>query len=100
MPNNGSIIHTKDINQIKSFIQSRSSDMYKYIEESPYEFSLWSKTLFHSDIVGRGKRLGSRQPLSKNYLYYLSVKEMETIQEHSENQFASAKQSNSSRKSI
>lgn len=94
MPNKNSVVHINDINKIKLFIQSRSSDMYKYMEESSSEFSLWSKTLFHSDLTGRGKREGNKQPLKKNYLYYLSVKEMETILKRSKKPFASAKQSN------
>lgn len=95
MSNKNSTIYVDDRTQIGSFVQSRSSSMYGYIEKSTSRFTLWSKTLLHSDLTNRGKRNGSKEGLEKNYLYYLSVDEMEKIQnQFPEKPFESAKQSN------
>jgi hypothetical protein len=95
MPNKNATIFVEDKNQIESFVQSRSESMYEYMEKSPSKFTLWYKTLMHSDLTNRGKRNGSREGFEKNYLYYLSVDEMERIQaQFPDKPFESAKQSN------
>lgn len=95
MANKNSTIFTNDENQIESFVQSRSASMLEYMQKSPSRFTLWYKNLSHSDLTNRGKRNGYKEELDKNFLYYLSVEEMEKIQEHfPEKPFESAKQSN------
>lgn len=84
-----------DKSQIEIFVQSRSQSMYEYIKDSASRFTLWYKTLTHSDLTGRGKRNGTKEGLNKNFLYYLSVEEMEKIQEQfPDRPYESAKQSN------
>jgi len=95
MPNKNATIFLDDPKQIEMFIQSRSEKMYSYYKGSKSRFTLWSKTLTHSDLTNRGKRNGTREGLDKNYLYYLSVDEMEKIQEQfPDKPYESAKQSN------
>ncbi|MCR5625365.1 MAG: HNH endonuclease [Lachnospiraceae bacterium] len=95
MPKKNTTVFVDDEEQIKTFVQSRSSTMYNYVQNSKSRFTLWYKNLTHSDLTNRGKRNGGAQGLEKNYLYYLSVEEMKKIQEQSPNKpFESAKQSN------
>lgn len=95
MPNKNATINVKDKAQIELFVQSRSASMFNYVQKSKSNFSMWYKTLTHSDLTNRGKRNGLNEGLDKNYLYYLSVEEMENIQKLSPNKnFESAKQSN------
>ncbi len=95
MPNKNTTIFINDKEQVKSFVQSRSASAMEYINNSSSEFSLWYKTLTHSDLTNRGKRNGGKEGLEQNYLYYLSVDEMKQIQDNNpEKPFESAKQSN------
>ena len=95
MPNKNTTVGMDEKEKIDAFVQSRSTTMYEYMMQSKSRFTLWYKTLSHSDLTNRGKRNGSKEGLEKNYLYYLSVEEMETIQEQfPEKPFESAKQSN------
>lgn len=95
MSNKNLTIFLDNKTQIESFIQSRSPSMYKYVVSSKSHFTLWHKTLSHSDITGRGKRNGAKEGLERNLLYYLSVEEMEKIQlQFPDKLFESAKQSN------
>ena len=95
MPNKNTTICIEEKKQIDSFVQSRSTSMFEYMKNSVSRFTLWHKTLSHSDITNRGKRNGSKEGLEKNYLYYLSIEEMEKIQEQfPDKPFESAKQSN------
>lgn len=95
MPNKNTTIFIEDEQQIEAFIQSRSATMLEYMKKASSHFTLWYKTLTHSDITNRGKRNGAKEGLEKNYLYYLSVEEMEKIQKQfPDKPFESAKQSN------
>lgn len=95
MANKNSTIFIDDKEQVMSFVVSRSASMAEYMKNSSARFTLWYKTLAHSDITNRGKRNGSKESLDKNYLYYLSVDEMEKLQEQfPDKPFESAKQSN------
>ena len=95
MANKNSTIFIDDEAQIISFVQSRSASMSDYMQKSNSRFTLWHKNLMHSDLTNRGKRNGGKEGLDKNYLYYLSVEEMEKIQEQfPDKPYESAKQSN------
>ncbi len=95
MANKNSTIFIDNKEQIMSFVVSRSVSMAEYMQQSVSRFSLWYKTLSHSDITNRGKRNGSKESLDRNFLYYLSVEEMKKIQEQfPDKPFESAKQSN------
>ncbi|MEG2489133.1 HNH endonuclease signature motif containing protein [Anaerorhabdus sp.] len=95
MGNKNSTIYMDEKEKIDAFVQSRSTTMYEYMMQSNSQFTLWYKTLAHSDLTNRGKKNGLNEGLEKNYLYYLSVEEMEKIQEQfPEKPFESAKQSN------
>ena len=95
MANKNSIIYMDEQDEISAFVQSRSVTMYEYMVKSKSQFTLWYKPLAHSDLTNRGKRNGAKEGFEKNYLYYLSVEEMEKIQEQfPEKPFESAKQSN------
>ncbi|MDE7300715.1 MAG: HNH endonuclease [Clostridia bacterium] len=90
-----SITFLDDREVILNYIESRSLDMFDYIQSHPdTKFTLWYKNLTHSDLTNRGKRNGWQEGLDKNLLYYLSVREMREIEEASEKPFESAKQSN------
>ncbi|MCF0231043.1 MAG: HNH endonuclease, partial [Enterococcus sp.] len=95
MAGKSSTVVIKDKKEIETFVQSRSMTMYEYIREADSNFTLYYKTLMHSDLTNRGKRNGPGEGLEKNYLYYLSVDEMRTIEErHPDKPFETAKQSN------
>ena len=90
-----SITFLDDREMILNYTESRSGDMFEYIQSHPQtRFTLWYKNLTHSDLTNRGKRNGWQEGLDKNLLYYLSVREMREIEEASEKPFESAKQSN------
>lgn len=95
MPNKNSTIFFEQQVEIEQYIGNRSERMLAYMKEhSKSRFTLWHKTLTHSDLTNRGKRNGNKEGLDRNLLYYLSVKEMMNIQNNSEKEFESAKQSN------
>lgn len=86
----------KDVNQIKSYIEDISSAIINYIDSnSNSDYLLITKHITHSDLPNFGKQNGYDEPLSKNILYYISVPEMEEIEERENRKFAAApKQSN------
>ena len=89
------MIFIDDKEQIIEFVSKRSKDMSNYIKtKSGSKYTLWYKSLTHSDLITKGKRSGSNQPLDRNILYYLSSSEMVQIENESGKQFESAKQSN------
>ena len=84
----------QEFDDIKEYIKKRSSVMCKYMDKHNKSlFYLWHKNLFHSDLLTRGKRKGT-EPLDKNYLYYLTVEEMEQLEKRKGSSLPSAKQSN------
>ncbi len=90
-------VTTNKIETIKTFLETRSKTMVQYISQHEKEsvFILWYKSLYHSDLTTRGKRNKSTEGFERNLLYYLSVDEMNSLQQaFPEKQFESAKQSN------
>ena len=90
-----SITFLDDRETILNYIESRSADMYEHVAAHPEtRFTLWYKSLTHSDLPTRAKRTDGTDGLDKNLLYYLSVKEMQDIEAASGKPFECAKQSN------
>ncbi|MBQ0050128.1 MAG: HNH endonuclease [Bacteroidales bacterium] len=88
-------IATSDIQEIKSSLEFVSPSMINYIEGAQNsEFILRYKSITHSDLANSGKRNGPKEPLEKNFLYYLSNDEMHRIESQSDTCFETAKQSN------
>ena len=90
-------INTDDPVTIANFVAYRSKAFHKYIQQrrTAAYFSMWYKTLNHSDLTTRGKRTNSSDGFDRNLLYYLSVSEMLRLkQEYPEKKFECAKQSN------
>lgn len=88
-------IITDNFDMIITFVEPKSRFMADYLSEHyNSNFLLIYKYLTHSDLTNRGKRNGNKETIEKNYLYYLSVDEMKSIEEMQENEFESAKQSN------
>ena len=81
---------------IERFLTYRSPSMTRYIQEKPdSHFTMWQKSLTHSDLTTRGKRTNSADGFEKNYLYYISVENMNELQrQFPEKKFECAKQSN------
>lgn len=85
----------KDKEKIKEYILEKSETMFQKINQNDnYDYLMIVKKIFHSDIVSSGKRKGLGEGLEKNYLYYLTTKEMEEIEKTTGKNFESAKQSN------
>jgi len=90
-------VFTGDSHSIESFISVRSSSMFDYMMAKRGEayFTMWYKSLTHSDLASRGKRTDSADGFERNLLYYLSVADMNKLQEQfPDKRFESAKQSN------
>lgn len=90
-------ISTDRIDTIENFIAHRSQTMWDYIQENKLTsvFTMWYKSLMHSDLTTRGKRTKSTDGFERNLLYYLSVQQMDDLQRtFPEKRFESAKQSN------
>lgn len=95
MPNKNSVIFIDDKSQIETFVENRSQDMKKYMQDHENSrFTAWYKRLTHSDLTNRGKRNGPGEGLERNLLYYLSLSEMQDIEKHNGKKFECAKQSN------
>lgn len=89
---NSNYFHLSDVEEIESRLMTVSKDMVGYIKDHPESsYDLWYKLMTHSDLAGKGKRIGN-EGVEKNYLYYLSVPEMENL-ERSGYTFPVAKQS-------
>lgn len=90
-------LFTADAVTIENFVAFRSESLLEYMQErraSTY-FTMWYKTLTHSDLTTRGKRTNSSDGFERNLLYYLSVADMNNLQrEFPDKKFECAKQSN------
>ena len=90
-------IFTDDMVTIENFVAYRSNSLHEYMQAkraSTY-FTLWYKTLTHSDLTTRGKRTNSSDGFERNLLYYLSIADMNNLQkEFPDKKFECAKQSN------
>lgn len=83
-----------NIDSIKRLVEDKSQTMIDYINENrKSKFILYYKYLTHSDLptFGKATRINS---LNKNLLYYLTEKEMESIQIRENKVFETAHQSN------
>lgn len=90
-------IFTDDAETIGNFVAYRSPTFYKYMQQnrSAAYFTMWYKTLTHSDLTTRGKRTNSSDGVERNLLYYLSISDMNNLQKQfPEKKFECAKQSN------
>ena len=90
-------LFTDNMITIENFVAYRSESMHKYImnrKEAAY-FTMWYKTLTHSDLTTRGKRTNASDGFDKNLLYYLSVEDMQNLKrDFPDKKFECAKQSN------
>ena len=90
----GNIIISDVKESILDFLKTRSISLQKYMEKNPdSNFYMIEKHITHSDIITAGKR-NRKQGLDKNYLYYLSLEEMQEIEKNSKKKFEVAQQSN------
>lgn len=86
---------TDNVDNIISFMDSKSPFMHEYVKDHiKSRFLLIYKYLTHSDLTNRGKRNGNKEDVDRNFLYYLSVDEMKEIEQMQGIEFESAKQSN------
>lgn len=82
---------------IGNFISYRSKILHEYIQSKRMNsyFTMWYKSLTHSDLTSRGKRTSSADGFDKNLLYYMSIEDMRNLQEQfPDKKFECAKQSN------
>ncbi len=90
-------VFTDDQRTIENFISYRSDSMHDYLckNRDSARFTMWYKSLTHSDLPTRGKRTNSSDGFEKNLLYYMSVEDMISLQEqYPDRKFECAKQSN------
>lgn len=84
-----------EIDKIYEYLANKSESIAKLIkEESDWEYMLIVKIISHSDLLNSGKRNGPQEGIDRNYLYYLSLKEMKEIESIRKKEFENAKQSN------
>ena len=84
----------KDIDSIVNQLENVSSTMVDYIKNHhSSKFTLYFKTINHSDLSNKGKRCGPNESVDKNYLYYQSNEEMHKLFDAGI-RFETAKQSN------
>lgn len=89
------ILVFEEAEKIMEFLEDKSLSLLGYVEsKTDSEFTLIRKYITHSDLPTFGKRCGREQSLEKNILYYLSVPQMEEIEDFQEREFEVAKQSN------
>lgn len=85
----------KEIDKIYEYLANKSDSIAELIKEGrDWDYMLIIKSITHSDLLNSGKRNGPSESLDKNYLYYLSVTEMNEIEEVRKKAFENAKQSN------
>ena len=90
---NNSVITTKK-DLIIERLSFTSNNAINYINNNPNsQFILYEKTLTHSDLLTKGKRKG-KESLSKNNLYYLTIQEMEEMENNNDIKYPTTKQSN------
>lgn len=90
-------VYTDDKITIENFIVHRSNSLHEYIrnKNGNTNFTMWYKSLTHSDLTTRGKRTNSADGFERNLLYYLSISDMKNLQEQfPDRKFECAKQSN------
>lgn len=90
-------IYTDDRDTIVNFVGYRSDSFYRYLQSKRVGtyYSMWYKSLTHSDLTTRGKRTNSSDGFERNLLYYLSISDMNNLQrDFPEKRFECAKQSN------
>jgi len=87
------IVIENDINKIKDYLIPISDSIINVLDENN-DYSLIRKNISHSDLISAGKRTRADEPFSKNYLYYMTVDEMEEFDRINSRPFATAHQSN------
>ena len=84
-----------NIDKIREYLLYKSDSMSNYITKNKHDdFLLIVKPISHSDLTSSGKRTKPDQSFSKNYLYYLTVEEMEEMNRINNRPFVTAHQSN------
>lgn len=90
-------LFTDNMVTIENFVAYRSNSMHEYLirkKETAY-FTMWYKTLTHSDLTTRGKRTNASDGFDRNLLYYLSIEDMQNLKrDFPDKKFECAKQSN------
>lgn len=85
----------KNNEDIKNYIEDKSDYIYNYVNSNQNsKYTLIRKFITHSDLPTFWKRTWQKQWIDKNFLYYLSVSEMEDIENREWKEFETAKQSN------
>ena len=82
-----------NISRIREYLITISDMATSKIDDNN-EYILIRKNISHSDLISSGKRTKLSEPFSKNYLYYLTVDEMEELDRINSRPFATAHQSN------
>lgn len=84
-----------NVDKIREYLLYKSDSMSNYITKNQHDdFLLLVKPISHSDLTSSGKRTKPDQSFSKNYLYYLTVEEMEEMNRINNRPFVTAHQSN------
>lgn len=84
-----------NVDKIREYLLYKSDSMSNYITKNQHDdFLLLVKPISHSDLTSSGKRTKPYQSFSKNYLYYLTVEEMEEMNRINNRPFVTAHQSN------
>lgn len=84
-----------DYEKILEYINSKSQSLSKIMKnDKNWNYLLIRKNISHSDLINSGKRNGKSETLEKNYLYYITTKEMKELEKQIGKEFESAKQSN------
>lgn len=89
----GTNVVVTDRETIIEILSSKSLAIKELIEKHDDNFTLYYKDITHSDIISCGKRTKPSQSFSKNLLYYLSEREMKSIEDNSDKPFETAHQS-------
>ncbi len=86
MARSSNIVTATDRTSILEYVSNLSESVAKIIKNdiqdnsgNSYSYLLIKKSITHSDVITAGKG-NERSGVSKNYLYYLTTKEMEEIQ--------------------
>ena len=101
MPRNGNIVTATDRSSILEYVSTISDSMANIIRQdaedssgNSYSYLLVKKSITHSDVITAGKG-NENTGVARNYLYYLTVAEMEELERLEDDTFIrTAHQSN------
>lgn len=89
------IVIEDDILKIKEYLMGISDTISDYLDlNNESKYLMLRKNISHSDLITSGKRTKVSDPFKKNYLYYMTVEEMEELDKINKQTFATAHQSN------